>query len=54
MGGYASLESRPVFTAHRSMSGQFQQGRPLTAHLGSGSRPRSFHIFTVWRWTPMR
>lgn len=32
----AYVGRRLVTLAHVSMSGQFQQGRPLTVHFGSG------------------
>ena len=47
-------DSRLVFLAHFSMSGQSQHGRPETVHRGSGSRPRCRHILTVGRFTPRR
>lgn len=46
--------SRFVSRAHRSMSGQFHAGRPLTVHRGSGRSLRCRHMATVWRWTPSR
>lgn len=46
--------ARPVSRAHRSMSGQFQQGRPETVHEGGGRTPRCFQVFTVCEATLRR
>ena len=50
----SAVQSRFVSLAHRSISGQFQHGRPETVHGGVGRSPRSFHVLTVCEATLRR